>query len=311
MVKEITRLLSSQSFKELRSEALKGNEWFTEEFIDIAIGALEQEFLCTEKVSRFCAENSIDGKKRKGRVGIIAAGNIPLVGFGDMFYALLCGWDVVLKPSSKDPLMRIFADLEGVNVVNSIEEFENIDALALMGSDETCSYIRKKFPNTPLLLRGSMHSVALLPSTPLSHSELEGLFSDIFLYSGRGCRNVSHLVVPTGYDITQLSEELREASTRVSWNLPPIWYDQLNYNRAVATLRGEKFIDGSDFLLQEHYAPSSQPTILTYEYSNEKEHSLSDKIQHIAQRGNFGLAQYPTLQDFANGLSVTNFLLEL
>lgn len=305
MVKEISRLFSSQSFRELRGEALRGNEWFTDAFIDTAIDALKREFLDVQKVRNFCEQSGIDSRRCGKRVGVIAAGNIPLVGFGDMFYSLLSGWDVVLKPSSKDPLMKIFAQLDGVEVVESIENFDSIDSVILMGSDATCSLISEKFPTTPTLLRGSMHSVGVLPDRELSDRELEGLYDDIFLYCGRGCRNVSHLILPESYDVRELSSRLSKVKR---WELPSVWHDLVSYHRAMSTLRGEEFIDSGSFLLTESEDSHPQPCVLTYRYATEGFRLQTDKIQHIADTSNFGSAQYPTLYDFANGASVPEFL---
>ncbi len=305
MVKEISKLFSSQSFRELRSEALRGNEWFTDTFIDVAIDALKREFLDVLKVKDFCEQSGIESGRRGKRVGVIAAGNIPLVGFGDTFYSLLSGWDVVLKPSSKVPLMKVFAQLDGVEVVESIDNFEGVDAVILMGSDATCSLISEKFPNTPQLLRGSMHSVGVLPDRELSDRELEGLYDDIFLYCGRGCRNVSHLILPESYDVRELASRLSRVK---KWELPSVWHDLVSYQRAMTTLRGEEFVDGGSFLLTESEDSHPHPCVLTYQYATGGFRLQMDKIQHIADPSNFGSAQYPTLYNFANGASIPEFL---
>ena len=61
------------------------------------------------------------------------------------------------------------------------------------------------FPSTHNIIRKNRNSVAVLSGNE-THRELEFLGDDVFAYYGLGCRNVSKLYVPTGYDFEMLFE---------------------------------------------------------------------------------------------------------
>ncbi len=309
MIKTLNNILSSDNFDTLSAQALSVNPWVTHEFITTAREAISQEFLDEDKVRDFCSEHNIDTTPKDKRAVIICAGSLPLVGFGDLFYTLLCGWKVLLKPSSKDPLMRLFEAVEGVEIIESIENLDTADAIILMGSDKTCALIEELYPTTPKLLRGSMHSIAILPPEPTT-IDIEGLYKDIFLYCSKGCRSVSHLYIPRGFDIERLAHILKETHLRSGYALPQIWYERYNYERATSILRGDKIIDCGFCLLceTEHHSSTQSLTTITFSYFDTPEEIPNTQIQHIATQKNFGRAQYPTLSDFANKESVAEFL---
>ncbi len=290
----------------LTVDATKTNEWFTTYFINYAEDAIASEFLNTEKVNMFCRRHKIDQSKKERTVGVICAGNIPLVGFGDMFYSLLCGWNVLLKPSSKDPLMRIFDKLPRVSVVDSVESLSGVDAVILMGSDATCKTIDRLFPNTPKLLRGAMHSVAVLDDRSLTNGA-QGLFNDMFLYCSMGCRSVSHIYLPEGFDTDNFAKTITLAKEKSQWDFPSIWYDNYRYQRALMSARGENFVDLGFALLSS--SESNSVTNIRYSTSPSPINIDPHSVQHIATTSNFGRAQHPTLDDFSGGISVPDFLL--
>lgn len=309
MIQSINNLFLSQRFVELSSSALAVNPWFTEEFISTAVRALREEFLDEAKVEGFCAKYNINREPKAKTVGVVCAGNIPLVGFGDMFYSLLCGWNVVLKTSSKDPLMQVFEELGRVEVATSLEELEHCDAIILMGSDTTCELLREMYPDKPLMLRGSMHSVAIIRDS-LTLREANLLYIDMLLYCGRGCRNVSHLYLPEGFKMEFLVESILDVDVIDGYQMPKIWLDQYRYARAMAQLRGERVLDSGVCLFKEMpmYGSNDSLVTITYSFYKSEDEIPLDKIQHIATHGTFGRAQFPTLYDFANKESVVEFL---
>ncbi|MFI3288081.1 MAG: hypothetical protein R3Y61_06365 [Rikenellaceae bacterium] len=309
MIKTLKNILNSEKFETLSAEALSVNPWVTPEFIATAREAIVQEFLDENKLKHFCLEHNIDTTPKDKRAAIICAGNLPLVGFGDLFYTLLCGWKILLKPSSKDPLMRLFEDIEGVEIIESIENLDTADAIILMGSDKTCALIEELYPSIPKLLRGSMHSIAILPTEP-STGDVEGLYKDIFLYCSKGCRSVSHLYIPRGFDVERLAHILKDTHLSSGYALPKIWHERYTYERATSMLRGDRIIDCGFCLLREaeHHSPTQSLTTITFSYFDNPEEIPDTQIQHIATSENFGRAQYPTLSDFANKESVTEFL---
>ncbi|MFI3299341.1 MAG: hypothetical protein R3Y49_06040 [Rikenellaceae bacterium] len=296
MLARIKELLVSSCFEKLRAEALRVNEFFSEYFIDRAIQAIVAEFLDDEKYKKFCQEYNI--KKVGNRVGVLCAGNLPLVGFGDMFYALTMGCEVVLKCSRRDPLMRVFAALEQVTVVDSIDGLEGCDAILAMGSDATCEMLRERFSDTELLLRGTMHSVGVLTGGE-SDAELLGLLDDMLLYCGMGCRSVSRLYVPQGYDFSAMVQLYKDNRPL----MPRVWWDKYRYERAMCVMRGEEFVDCGSFILKSGEVHS----VCTIEYFKGEGVAL-DRVQFVSQGGSFGRAQQPRLEDFSSGVSVIDFL---
>lgn len=300
MIDKIEKIFSSDLFAQLATQAIATNEWTTADDIIYAVNALRAEFLDKLKLQDFASEHSIDTSPNDLCVGIVAAGNLPLVGFGDMFYALLCGCRVVLKPSSKDPLMRAFAQLEQVTVVDTLEELKGVDCLLAMGSDSTCHLLKGLMPKTPMLLRGSMHSIAILDGEE-SDQDVEALADDCFRYCSRGCRSVTHLYLPKGYQIEKLKFAPRQ--------MPAAWDECYRYQRARAILSNEQFVDGSFYLLKER--PASATAVIGYSFYTDPSQIPTLGIQHTAHRGNFGHAQRPSVDDFANRQNVVEFLRKL
>lgn len=297
MISQIENIFRSDRFAQLAAEAVETNEWTTEADIQYAVMALTEEFLDPDKLSSFIDRHSVDTSPRSATVGIVCAGNLPLVGFGDMFYSLISGCRVVLKPSSKEPLMRAFDSLPGVTIVETIEELRCADHLIAMGSDQTCSMLAELMPHIPTLLRGSMHSIAILAGDE-TDAELEALADDIFRYCSRGCRSVTHIYLPAGYDVDRFRFAPREM--RVAWN------DCYRYQRARAVLGGEPFTDGGFYLLKP--VPTHETSVVGYSYYTDRAEIPTLGVQYIAERGNFGRAQIPTLDQFANGVNVIDFL---
>ncbi len=308
MITTIQELFYSKDFKELVVETISRNPWFTPQSIEYAQRAIEEEFLYEHKFRRFCSTHAIDSTPKMKTLGVVCAGNLPLVGFGDMFYGLICGWNITLKPSSRDPLMRIFGKLDSVTVVDSIEELDHSDAIVVMGSDSTCALIEELYPSTPKLLRGTMHSVAILDSS-VTRSELEKLYLDMFLYSGRGCRSVNHLYLSEDFSLDFLVTTIKQADSRYQLQMPREWADSYRYARAILSMTAREYIDGGFYLLVK----GSSTMTATIGYSIFQSISEIDltEFQHVAVAQNLGRSQFPRLEDFANGLSIPKFLSSL
>ncbi len=304
MITKIKQLFNSSRFEQLTQLALEQNHWFTLHSIEFAKNAIISQFLDETKVNIFCSKRGITNTPRNKDIGVVCAGNIPFVGFGDMFYALISGCRVKLKPSSKDPLMHIFDELAEVEIVESIDNFTNIDAILIMGSDSTCQLIESKYPNTPILSRGSMHSIAILDGTE-NKNELNELTKDMLLHSSMGCRSVTELFVPTEYNFTNLASALSQSKIE----LPKPWKECYNYQKALRTLKGEEFIDCEHSILTPH--KTGQLAVFSYKYYSNTEQIDIQQVQHIATKENFGTAQCPSIEQFANKENVIDFIYSL
>ncbi|MDX1762647.1 MAG: acyl-CoA reductase, partial [Christiangramia sp.] len=199
------------------------------------------------------------------------------------------------------------------------EKLENFDAVIATGSDNTARYFEYYFKGKPSIIRKNRNSVAILTGDE-SKDELAKLGDDIFRYYGLGCRNVSKLYVPKGYNFDNFFQAIYE------WN--PIinrekYANNYDYNKAVYLMSEFKLLDNGFLMLKEDKSFGSPIASLFYEtYSNEeelnqflKEHS--EKIQCVVKENadnhevKFGQTQKPQLWDYADNIDTIDFLLKL
>ncbi len=207
---------------------------------------------------------------------IIMAGNIPFVGLHDLVCVLAAGHRAIVKPSSKDfenmtwvveQLIDIEPDLPVVLADNSFSTIVP-DAVVAMGSDETVTAIRKQFSgmtvgkrDVPMLLRGNRSSFAILSGRE-EPDELEGLADDVLSYSGLGCRNVSLVFVPRGYDFSKLQQSMDQRKNDLSLK----YCNNYRSMRALLKMSDIPHIDCGACMLVENQEFSSEPSVLNYAY---------------------------------------------
>lgn len=305
------------------AEACRENAWFTPSDVFRAVEAIRSEMLGEENLRRWMNSYPLLPVTRPRNVGLIAAGNIPLVGFFDLLCVLLSGHRCLLKPSSKDRVLMEY-------VVAQLRQFEPgipvypytgtepLDAVIATGSDNTNRYFRSRYKGIPALFRGSRASVAVL-SGEESDATLDLLAEDIFPYSGLGCRNVSRLLVPGEYDLAALLGRLSE------FPVPnPRYRNNYLQRRALLAMQGEPFLDGGFFLMREcDQWPSSvsEITVSRYERVEQIAEWLSSREERIqcvvsalsvhSRAVPFGRAQRPSLTDYPDGADVPAFLSEI
>ena len=318
--RQLTVSLDNGELTPVIEQAAKENVWFTPESIEYAIRAICNDMLRPAQLEQWLAHYPGPTNSIRRRVGIIMAGNIPLVGFFDLMCVLLCGHICLYKPSSKDRVLidHIVQMLLHINPELSLHKMEasdSLDAIIATGSDNTNRYFRSEYHDIPALIRGSRHSIAVLNGEE-SFAELQKLGDDIFTYFGLGCRNVSQIFVPATFDVTSLIESLKKH--RIAF--PPFLH---NYRqaRALNTMLNRNYIDGGFFVLREGDEPSNRISEITLTRYN----TLTDVESWIKQHDNqiqccvstcihhpravaFGLAQHPTPEDYPDGIDVINFL---
>ncbi len=187
------------------------NPWFEKVFVEHALDAVLDQYLNEEALRSFAEKYEFSDKAPK-TVGLILAGNIPLVGFHDILMTYLSGHRLVVKPSSKDdfltPLVwQLFESIDpgAKEQIKWVEKLEKPDAVIATGSNNSFRYFDHYFKDIPNLLRKNRSSVAVL-SGEESDEELKKLNSDIFEYFGLGCRNVSMLFIPEDFDLKRIFE---------------------------------------------------------------------------------------------------------
>jgi hypothetical protein len=298
------------------------NPWFTPENVRMAIRAIADE-LTDENLFKWTA--MYPGLKQ-GRdpinVGVIMAGNIPLVGFHDFLSVLITDNNIVAKTSSKDSdlimfVSEILCDIEPgfrKKIKFSEDVLSGFDAVIATGSDNTSRYFDYYFGKYPGIIRKNRKSIAIIDGSE-SDEELALLGNDIFSYFGLGCRNVSKLFIIGGYDFTRMIKTWSKYSHVINHSRYANNYD---FSKAVYLVNREKFTDTGFILLKENQGLASPVAVLFYEFCNSLDEAeknaenLKEKIQCICGKNHvpFGKAQAPYLWDYADRIDTLDFLLK-
>lgn len=286
-------------------EAESANPFFTPEDVSKATKALAYDMLQEDKLRSWLPHFT---PKYKSCL-IIMAGNIPLVGFFDLMCCMLIGVECYVKPSSKDKVLMLWLieqlkalGAEGLHVWNGTTKAESVIAT---GSNNASRYFTDNYTDIPTVIRGSRSSVALLDGTE-TIEEWDGLWNDMFSYYGLGCRSVSHLVFPDGYDPSPLFKHL--ASKKIH---NPHYLGAYKQNRAIKIINKEKFFDGGFFTATQSNALSPALGEVFYNHVSNmivKIQSRND-LQCIVGHGHlpFGSSQHPTLNDWADDINLFHF----
>jgi hypothetical protein len=307
------------TWAEAKTKAGHQNGWFTEEFVDHAASQVANAYLDREKLAAFCTAYALPSVLPAPKtVGLVMAGNIPLVGFHDMLCVFLSGHRLVVKPSSKDNILfrQILETLVGWDPrvaawISEAEMLQGCGAYIATGSNNSARYFDYYFGKYPHIIRRNRTSVALLTGGE-SFADLEKLADDVHVYFGRGCRNVTKLYLPRGYDFVPLLEAFRRFSHFSDHHKYKNNYD---YQLAILLLNNRYYMTNGTILLVENgslFAPISQLNYEFYDNPAETHARLvgNPDIQCIIGAGGlaFGQAQAPRLEDFADGIDTLGFL---
>lgn len=259
-------------------------------------------------------------------VGLVLAGNIPLVGLHDILCVLASGNRALIKLSSQDKLLlpHIIAkliDFEPVfaNQIVYLDRLENFDAVISTGSNNTSRYFEYYFAKVPHIIRKNRNSVAVLSGNE-SRADLNLLGKDIFGFFGLGCRNVSKIYVPEEYIFNTFFESIESFNTIGNHHKYNNNYD---YNKSIYLINGEQHLDNGFLLLKQDENLASPLAVLYYEtYQDvklleEKLELMKAQIQVIVSNTKlvisapivkFGQSQQPKLWDYADGIDTMEFL---
>ncbi len=316
------RLLSAEAGKIISSQQDK-NEWFTPDNVRLALESIAGE-LTPENLGVWTEKYpGLQAVRKPLSVGVVMAGNIPLAGFHDFLCVLVSGNRIVARTSSKDPdIMVWIADLL-VSLEPSFRDLitfrsdrlSDFDAVIATGSDNTSRYFEYYFGKYPNIIRKNRNSVSIIDGNE-NGSDLAAMGDDIFLYFGLGCRNISKIFVPEGYDLNMLSSYWRAYSNIICHKKYANNYD---FSKAVFIVNKEPFTDTGYLLMKESTALSSPVSVLFYEKYRTREEVIQhvseqkDKIQCITGSGftSHGKAQWPHLWDYADGIDTIDFLLKI
>lgn len=319
--------INKDGLKSVLIAAKNKNGWFTEDNSLLSLKNIANEFLNQNALERFTNAYAIEDDIISKKVGIVAAGNIPMVSFHDILCVFLSGNIAFIKRSSTDDvfityLINQLGELneEAKAYFQFAERLNAAEAIIATGSDNSARYFNYYFGNKPNIIRKNRTSVAVLTGNE-SKIELADLGNDIFRYFGLGCRNVSKLLVPKGYDFVPFFEAIEY------WNTILIHHKYNNnydYNKSIYLINLNEHLDNGFLLLKSDENLVSPLGVLFYqefesaEFLKEYITTNEEKIQCVVGSSGlsfttipFGTSQEPSLADFADGVDTMAFLVGL
>lgn len=309
-------------WQQVKEQASYANAWFIDAFIETSTSNVANHFLeenvLQQWVTNYQVPDTINNPKK---VGIVMAGNIPLVGFHDFLCVFISGHIAVIKTSSKDHILlqHLIAKMLEWNpalskTITIADNLKNCDAYIATGSNNSSKYFEYYFGKYPNIIRKNRTSVAILTGNE-SQEELNLLADDIQQYFGLGCRNVTKLYVPKHYNFTALLEVLKRYEYLTDFHKYKHNYD---YHLALLIMGNKLYMNNGSIVLTEDenlFSPISQINYEFYENETNLINSLKEnnEVQCIVAKNGirFGNAQAPVVTDYADGIDTMNFLLSL
>lgn len=307
--------------------ACRENPWFTPENSLTAISAITKAFLDPSLLQEWLQAYEINEESPKNKLGLILAGNIPLVGFHDILCGFLAGYQSQIKLSSKDQVLNQYMLKSLIEIDPQVEDYfclseriSGVQKLVATGGESAGMHFRYYFRDIDHIIRDNRSSVAVL-SGEESEADLTELGRDIFLYFGLGCRNITKLYLPEGFDPDRLFKAIYPYYEVINHHKYKNNYD---YNFAIYSLGQEKFLTNDFLILKKDPAIFSRIAALHYEnypdmdWVQKELEKNRNKIQCVAANHcipgwdtlKFGTCQNPGLSDYADGIDTMKFLTE-
>jgi Acyl-CoA reductase (LuxC) len=311
------------------------NSWFTEENQWKAIAEIRAAFLQKDKLEAWLEpyflqniDQNTEGVPSK-TVALILAGNIPLVGFHDIISVFLTGHKSLMKLSDKDPFFIPFFIEQMAKLGVPTEHYfaisesrmKDFDAVIATGSNNSARYFDAYFGKYPNIIRKNRNAVGILRGDETTE-DLAELGNDVFTYFGLGCRNVSKIYVPKDYNFHPLLEALHEHNALVMHDK---FKNNFDYQFTLTILNKIQHQANGCIIMVENKAITSPIAMLFYEYYDSFEQLSKDllerqeEIQCVVSKHkidglpcfDFGEAQKPALNDYADGEDTIQFLMQL
>jgi hypothetical protein len=302
------------------------NRWFDQASIAFALDQWRE--MSSESNAEDWIQRYGNPSPNEQRLGLILAGNLPLVGIHDVLTGVLCGYRVLAKASSDDAelpkmLLKKAAQFDPIwsEQVQWVETLKELNVAIVTGSNQTARHFAHFFRDIPHLIRHHRSSVAVLSGNE-TPDELLALGRDVFHYYGLGCRSVSKLYVPEGYSFETLLPVWEPVFNVLA--LHNKYVNNYHYHKALLLMNLDPHIDSGYAILKEREQLHAPVGMLNYEFytsladlSRELE-SLSGEIQCIATNipdldgaVALGQTQCPGLFDYADGVDTVEWLLQL
>ena len=299
--------------------AYRENPWFIPEFIDLSVEKIAENFLQEKALTDWVNAYPVkDIPQNIKNIGVVMAGNIPLVGFHDLLCTFISGHRTTAKASAKDSILIKHLvqklgdwDKEVLELISFADNLKGCDAYIATGSNNTSRYFEYYFGKYPNIIRKNRTSIGILDGTE-TPEELSLLADDIQFYFGLGCRNITKLFVPEGYDFVPLLDALRKYAHFMDFHKYNHNYD---YHLAILIMSNRYYMNNESLILTENIAAFSPVSQVHYAFYADKQTILSEligneQVQCIVGHGQvpFGMAQSPTLTDYADGVDTMAFL---
>lgn len=308
-----------EDWQRAKEKAGYENGWFIPEFVNKAVENIATYFLQKDILEKWAAGYKLPVENNSTKtVGIVMAGNIPLVGFHDLLCVFTSGHKILSKVSSRDQVLikhlvekMIEWDEKNKTLIQFSEMLKGCDAYIATGSNNSARYFDQYFGKYPNIIRRNRTSVAVISGNE-TKEELEKLADDVFLYFGLGCRNVTKMFVPANYDFIPMLEAFRKYNYLADHHKYKNNYD---YNLALHMLNKKYYMTNGSILLIEDMPVFSPISQLNYEFYTDK-NSVAEKIkadtdiQCTVGHGYlpFGQSQNPAIHDYADGIDTMLFL---
>lgn len=315
-------LSADNQWTAIKERASRENGWFTPAFIDLSVQNIARTFLDPAALLAWASQYGIPEMQPVIKnVGIVMAGNIPLVGFHDLLSVFMSGHRQTIKLSSKDDVLirHLVAQLHAwepatQSLIGLQPMLKGCDVYIATGSNNSARYFDYYFAKYPHIIRRNRTSVAVLDGSE-TVNELALLADDVYLYFGLGCRNVTQLYVPEEYDFVPLLETFKKYNALAHHNKYRNNYD---YQLALLILNKSYYMTNDSIILHESSSPFSPISQLHYSFYKDEQAVASSllnnsDIQCVVGKKwlPFGQSQQPGLTDYADGIDTLQFLLKL
>ncbi|MEI8111274.1 MAG: acyl-CoA reductase [Chitinophagia bacterium] len=303
----------------VQEQASRENTWFIKPFIRDAIRAITDQMLTSSKLKDWVSSYSIpENTRNPKKVGLVMAGNIPLVGFFDCLCIFISGHNAIIKPSSSDSRLikhliewLLNRDSRIGQYFQLAERLQGCDAYIATGSNQSGRYFDYYFGKYPHIIRKNRTSVAVLNGQE-GPETLRLLTRDMLQYFGLGCRNITQIWVPEGYSFEPLLEALKSYDFLMDL---PAYKHNYDYHLTLLIMSNRYYMTNGSVVLTENPSPFSPVSQIHYQFyqpGNFPENELKNnpEIQCIVGRYGIepGAAQHPGLHDYADGVDTMDFL---
>ena len=314
------------------------NGWFTPDSVAQACQA-HGEALRVEELDRWRGKYAWPEGPTGLSVGLIMAGNLPMVGWHDVMCAVLTGHEVHVKLSKDDAVLPRWAFQQWCTHCPGLESrvtfhdgmMKGMDAVVATGGHNASRYFKSYFGHLPHLFRGQRTSVAVLDGGE-GEAELKALGQDVFAHFGMGCRSVTKLWIPSDFNLDRCFGAWMDWGHLAQHGKYANNYD---YHKAVWLLNREALIENGFVLVKEERDGLVSPigTLYVERYDNLQSvqaqlNARSDELQVVTVRPKgrawdalafsehlrvvpCGANQHPKLDDYADGVDTVQFLLSL